>query len=115
MFISKFNQVQSDKFTPNKHGQMPYIGTVVAGTAVATLIDATIFENGKNAEGQLYLCENGSRTYEGKEYPTVDIVAPVTAMEFVQLRKELGAGKLITKKAEVVTEVTAPAGADLAA
>jgi hypothetical protein len=116
MFIAKFNQVSSDKFTPNKHGQMPYIGNVLAGTAVATIVDATIFENAGNQPGQLYLCENGSRQYEGREFATVEIVAPVTALEYIQVRKELGAGKLVARKADVAVEgiaATAPTSADL--
>lgn len=100
MFVAKFNQVNSEKFTPNKHGQMPYIGTVLAGIATASIIDAAIFENGVNIPGQLYLCDNGTRMYEDKEYSTVEIIAPVSAMEFVQLRKEFGAAKLITKRVE---------------
>lgn len=108
MFIAKFNTTLSDKFKANKHGVPPLIGTVLAGTATATIIDGTIFENAKNIEGQLYLCENGVRTYEGKEYPTVDIVMPInSALEFISLRKEIGAGKLI-RVAAAATPVAAP-------
>lgn len=107
MFLAKFSQTTSDKFKPNKHGQRPYVGTVLAGVATASIIDAAIFENGSNVEGQLYLCENSVREYDGKEYPTVDIVTPVTAMEYIQLRKEIGAGKLVRTAAKAIVATPA--------
>jgi hypothetical protein len=113
MFIAKFNQASSNakNITPNRHGQMPYMGTVLAGIATTSIVDAVIFENGNNQAGSLYLCENGEREYEGKIYPTLEIVSPVTAIEYLTFRKELGAGRRVSAVAEVKTETKA--GADL--
>jgi hypothetical protein len=96
MFVAKFSQVNgtSVKFTPNKHGQMPFIGAVVAGIAAASIIDAAVFEGNKLTEGSLYLCENGEREYEGKVYPTVDVICPVSPLDFIAFRKELGMGQV---------------------
>lgn len=100
MFIAKFNQASSNakNIEPNRHGQMPYMGTVLAGTATTSIIDAVLFESASNVPGALYLCENGERAYEGKIYPTVQLVSTVSAIEYVSLRKELGAGRLIATK-----------------
>ena len=119
MFIARFNQVsqESKSFKENKAGFLPFIGTVVAGTATATIIDGSIFgSEGLKVNGQLYLCENGTREYEGKEYATVVVVGPLTTMESIMARKEfsLGVGRtLVAAKTVVQDEVpatTAPAG-----
>lgn len=117
MFIAKFNQVNgsSTKIKSNKHGQMPYIGTLVAGKSTGTIVDAAIFENGLNAANQLYLCENTYEVFEGKKQSRVVIIAPVTPLEFFQMAKDLGSPVLSTLKNEVTEErepATADAGTD---
>ena len=115
MFIAKFNQASSNakNINPNRHGQMPYMGTVLAGIATTSIVDAVIFENGNNQPGALYLCENGEREYEGKVYPTLEIVSAVTAIEYMSIRKELGAGKRVTVAAAEVKAEPATTSADL--
>jgi hypothetical protein len=116
MFIAKFNQASSNakNINPNRHGQMPYMGTVLAGIATTSIVDAVIFENGNNEPGKLYLCENGEREFEGKVYPTLEIVSAVSAMEYMSIRKELGAGRRVsTTPVEAKIETPVTSGADL--
>lgn len=114
MFIASFSQVNSAKFTPNQHGQMPYIGDVKAGVATATLIDATIFENGKYLPNTLYLCENNVRVAKGRdgidrEYAGVSIIGVITTLEYVSLRAQLGAPRLVVSEPKIVDANTKPA------
>ena len=94
MFIARFNQVspESKSFKENKKGLLPFIGTVVAGTATATIIDGSIFKSEGLTTGQLYLCDNGVREYEGAELPTVMVIGALTTMESITVLKELGLG-----------------------
>jgi len=110
MFICKFNQVDenSSKFKPNRHGEMPFIGTVMAGTARGTLIDGTMFQREGLEANKLYACENTKETYEGNDQWRVQVISEVTVLEYVKLQKELGAGKLITEVVEVDEETITP-------
>lgn len=93
MFVAKFNQVNSDRFTADKNGQMPFIGEVLAGTASGTIINGTMFQrNGLKAQ-TLYACEN----FVDEAYPDnqqVRIVSEVSVVEFISLRTVLGAPKV---------------------
>jgi hypothetical protein len=116
MFICKFNQVDenSSKFKPNRHGEMPFIGTVMAGVARGTLIDGTMFQREGLEPNKLYACENTKETYEGKDQWRVQVISEVTVLEYVKLQKELGAGKLLTETIEdpkVITPETTGVGA----
>lgn len=93
MFIAKFNQATSEEFNADKHGTMPYIGEVLAGQSRGTIMNGTMFERGDNKVGKLYLCDN----HVDPEYPdnvNTTIIAEVGVMDFITLRKELGAPSL---------------------
>lgn len=93
MFIAKFNQATSEEFIADKHGTMPYIGEVLAGQSRGTIMNGTMFERGDNKVGKLYLCDN----HVDPEYPdnvNTTIIAEVGVMDFITLRKELGAPSL---------------------
>lgn len=102
MFICKFSQVSSDstKFKANRHGEMPMIGDILAGTAFGSIMDGTMFQRENLEEGKLYACENILSEYEGKKQWRVKIICPVTFSEFLAEYKKLGAGKLITTSVE---------------
>ena len=108
MFIAKFSQVNglTSKFKPNRHGQMPFIGEVLKGQASASIIDAAIFENEGLVAGQLYLCENGIREYKGTNYPTVQVVGPVSAAEYMTSASSLSSGRLVVPKAVAADDST---------
>ena len=95
MFLAKFQQVNSDKFTADKNGMMPYIGTVLAGKATGTIINGTIFEREGLESNQLYACENVKVTLERDgvetEVVNVQIIAKVSILDYVTLQKSLGA------------------------
>ena len=111
MFICKFNQVDSNssKFTPNRHGEMPMIGEIMAGTSRGTLMDGTMFKRANLVPGKLYACENTSEEYEGVTYWRVQVISEVNIIEFLQLSKTLGAGKLITTPVEDEEIIAEPA------
>ena len=91
LFIATFAQVDSDKFTADRHEVMPYIGTVRAGTAKGSLVNGTIFEMNDYKEGQTYLCQNGTWVdNEGQSWVTTEIITEVSTIEFIQASKELG-------------------------
>jgi len=92
MFIAKFQQVNSEKFNPDKNGNMPFIGNVLAGKAKATLMNGTMFQREGLEPNKLYLCEN---TYN-EEYENYDttIISVVSLLEFSTLRTELGKPQL---------------------
>ena len=94
MFIAKFSQTNSSKFKANHRQIMPFIGTVVAGIAEGSIIDGTMFESQQLEPNQLYLCDN----YVDPGYPDnvqTTVIAKVSIIEFMELRKTLGAGKLV--------------------
>jgi hypothetical protein len=110
MFVAKFNQVTSDKFSTDKNGQLPFIGEVLAGTASGTIINGTMFQRNGLKPQTLYACEN----FIDEEYPTlqdgrpnnqVRIVAEVSIVEFISLRTVLGAPKTAFSTVEATEEV----------
>lgn len=95
VFVARFEQVSnSESFTADKNGNLPFIGTILAGKAKGSLINGTMFERQGLQSGQIYLCEN----FVDAEYPDqqqVRVLTALTALEFMSTRKELGEGKLI--------------------
>jgi hypothetical protein len=104
MFVAKFNQVTSDKFSADKNGQLPFIGEVLAGTATGTIINGTMFQRNGLKPQTLYACEN----FVDEEYPDntqVRIVAEVSIVEFISLRTVLGAPKVSFGTVEATEDV----------
>lgn len=103
MFIAKFSQVDNTngKFSPDKNGQLPLIGDVLAGTASASLINGTIAHREGIEPNVMYLCDNEYREYtnpdtgEVTKQIDVKVLSRVSVLEFAALRKELGAGQLV--------------------
>jgi len=107
MFVATFNQMNSDKIEADTNGNKPYIGDVVAGKSRGTFINGTIFQNEGLESKALYLCDNVDEMYEGKPQVRVQVIAKVSVLEFMQLKKELGAPKLeIAEKVEATVEET---------
>lgn len=105
MFVATFNQMNSDKIEADTNGNKPYIGDVVCGKSRGTFINGTIFENEGLEKKALYLCENIDEMYEGKPQVRVQVIAKVSVLEFMALKKELGAPSLtIAEKIEVHQE-----------
>lgn len=100
MFIASFSQTSSDKFTANRHGEPPMIGTVAAGKYHNSIIDGTVFAQRGLIEGQLYLAHNVVATNpetkeilkdkEGNTLYNVEIISKVSPVELIQSMKELG-------------------------
>ena len=112
MFIAKFQQVDNsgNKFNADKNGNLPYIGTVMAGTSKGTLINGTMFSRNGLIPNKLYACQNGEFIAEdGTIYPTVEVVSEVSLLEYSELRTKLGAPKLATSNVEVAEAVEAEA------
>lgn len=106
MFIAKFTQAEGSMFKADKNGNFPFIGNVVAGKAQGTLINGTMFHRDDMETNVLYLCENSV----DPEYPTnqrVNVIAKVSTVEFLSLRKELGApsvtiGATVSQEPEII-------------
>ena len=121
MFIAKFNQVDSDSevFTANKHGEMPFIGTVLAGTYTGTIIDGTMFEREELVANKPYACQNYTEdwtnpdTNEVVTQTRVQIIGEVSMLDFNALAKQCGKTKDMivrsTSTAPATAETTAPA------
>lgn len=113
MFLAKFNIAdnKNSKFNADHNDNLPYIGTLIAGTATSSLINGTIFEREGYIAGSMYACINVDRAYtnpETNETVTVtDVVVlqPVSLLEFNELSKQLGAPKLIVKAKDDVKVV----------
>lgn len=94
MFVATFTQMNSEKIDADTNGNKPFIGDVVAGKSRGTFINGTIFKNEGLESKALYLCDNIDEEYEGKPQVRVQVIAKVSVLEFMQLKKELGAPKL---------------------
>jgi hypothetical protein len=90
MFVVKFNQTSNAPFTADKNGNMPFIGTVLAGSAKSTLINGTMFVRDGLVPNKIYLCDNVEETYEGKIQNRVQVISEVNLTEYPALRTMLG-------------------------
>jgi len=93
MFLAKFQQVNSDKFSADKNGNMPFIGEVLAGKATGTIYNGTMFQRENLLENRVYLCDN----HIDSEYPDnvqTRIISEVSLLELQPLRTQLGEAKL---------------------
>lgn len=103
MFIAKFSVVDNTngQFSPDKNGNLPLIGDVLAGTARASIVNGTIAQRENIEPNVMYLCDNEHRDYtnpdtgEVSKQIDVKIIAKVSVLEYAALRKELGTGKLV--------------------
>jgi hypothetical protein len=94
MFVAKFTPTAQAPFVSDKNGNFPFIGTVVAGTASAAIMNGTMFKREALEPNVLYLCDNHvDPLYPDNAQTTV--IAKVSITEFMELRTSLGAGKLV--------------------
>lgn len=103
MFVAKFTQTSGAPFVADKNTNFPFIGTVVAGTARAAIMNGTLFQREGLETNQLYLCDN----HVDPEYPDnvqTTVIAKVSITEFMSLRTTLGAGKLVREEEVVGVE-----------
>ena len=105
MFVAKFSQVPADSqhFKADKHEVMPYIGEVLSGSYKGSIMNGTMFQREGNETGVLYVCEN----FVDDEYPDntqTRIISKCSIIEFMSLRKELGAPKNLRKANSVESE-----------
>ena len=95
MFVAKFNQTSGHPFKADKNGNLPFIGEVLAGTAVGTIVNGTMFFRNELQENTLYLCDN----YVDPEYPDnsqVKVISEISVMDFIAFKKEFGAGRRVS-------------------
>lgn len=92
MFLASFSQVSSnsERFTADKNGNLPYIGNVVAGKSTSFIINGSVFEQQELKPRGMYLCQNVPQEYEGETYQTVSIVSEVSAIDIIPMSKQLG-------------------------
>lgn len=116
LFVAKFSEVDNvnGKFKADKNGNLPFIGEVVAGTAVATLLNGSQARTRGIEPHQLYLCENtksefvNPNTGEVQEGDEVTVIAKVSTLELIQLRKELGSPRFVRNTQEDSEDVEEP-------
>jgi len=100
MFVAKFSRVSAkSSIKGNKHGVKPMIGEVMCGISKGSFIDGTMFEQADLVEGKLYLCDNTTEKYDGEDRVRVQVICAVSPLEFMQMRKELGAPVDLAKEA----------------
>lgn len=108
MFVAKFTPTSGTPFKADRHTNFPFIGTVVAGTAQAAIMNGTMFKREALEPNTLYLCDNHIDP-EYPEYPQTTVISKVTISEFMELRTSLGPGKLIREAVEAAPAVEAEA------
>lgn len=108
MFIATFSQTSSEKFTRSTQtGELPFIGTLVAGKAHGTIINHDIFVANQCVPNQMYLCTETPATKEGYEHLfNIVVLQPVTAVEAVTLLPTLGKPVRIGATEKPVNEST---------
>lgn len=93
MFLAKFQQVTSDKFTADKNGNLPFIGEVLAGKSTGTIYNGTMFQRENLEENVVYACSN----HTDEEYPDnvqTKIISKVSLLELNPLMTQLGKPQL---------------------
>ena len=101
-FVAIFNKVnnKNGKFTEDKNGNLPLIGTIVAGKSHTSLINGSVFEERNLIEGSPYWCTEEKVTVRTKtgidaEVWNINVIGNVTPLQAMEMEKVLGAGKLI--------------------
>ena len=94
MFVAKFQQVNSTKFSQDKNGNFPFIGEIIAGRATGSLINGTMFSREGLEPNKAYLCQNVIEEYEGTEQVRTTVISAVSLLELKPLMDQLGAGVL---------------------
>jgi hypothetical protein len=100
MFVAKFQQVNSSKFTADKNGNMPFIGEILSGTATGSIINGTMFMRDGLEINKQYLCQNVIEEYEGTEQVQTQVISVVSLIELKPLMDQLGPGRLVTAKVD---------------
>ena len=95
MFIAKFKQVSSTKFSADKNGNMPFIGEILAGKAKGSIINGTMFLRDGLETNKQYLCQNSTEKYEGKDQVSTTVISVVSLLELMPLAEQLGKPELI--------------------
>ena len=93
MFLAKFQQVTSEKFTADKNSNMPFIGDVLAGSATGTIYNGTMFQREGLVSNKVYLCDN----HIDADYPEnvqTRIISEVSLLELQPLMAQLGTASL---------------------
>lgn len=97
MFIAKFQQVTSDKFTADKNENKPFIGEVIAGKATGTIYNGSMFIREGLETNKVYLCDN----HIDEQYPEnvqTRIISVVSLLEIKALADQLGAPRLTVQE-----------------
>jgi len=102
-FIGKFSVAQGANFKANKNGDVPYIGTVLAGTAYSTIIDGTMFRQTGLDPNKMILCSNEQEPYEGVQRWRCTAIAEADLASLILMQKE-GKHDYSKKATEVVVQ-----------
>ena len=94
MFVAKFQQVNSTKFSVDKNNNYPYIGEVLAGKATGTIINGTMFQREGLQPNKAYLCQNVIEEFEGKDQVRTSVISAVSLLELKPLMEQLGKASL---------------------
>jgi hypothetical protein len=94
MFVAKFQQVDSTKFSTDKNGNKPFIGEIIAGKATGSIMNGTMFLREGLEPNKAYLCQNIHEEYEGKDQVRTTVISAVSLLELKPLMDQLGQGVL---------------------
>lgn len=119
LFVVKFNKAQTEPFRADNNGNMPFIGTLLAGKAHNTIINGTIGIREGIEENVIYMCMNteapdyvNPETGEVSKQWNVTIISKVSPLELVALNQQLGAPQLLRNVAGAETPDNEEANAD---
>tara|TARA_R110002153_G_scaffold86837_2_gene215365 strand:- start:449 stop:778 length:330 start_codon:yes stop_codon:yes gene_type:complete len=97
-FLATFKQAtDSTTFKADRHGVLPFVGKVIAGTSRGSIINGTIFEKEALIPNQAYLCHNEDTVFDGKDYTHCRVITQVNTTELVTLMGTLGKAVFIKK------------------
>lgn len=105
MFIATFNEARGTKMKTDKHQRLPFIGTVVAGTATGSIVNGTVFLNEGRKPGAYYHCVNEPST-ENPNWINTRIIGEVDFKGVLDALAVLGPGRLVRPATVEVPELT---------
>lgn len=112
VFVARFDVVNNKnaKFEADKNANLPFIGTLLGGTAHSLIINGSVFKEQKLIPNKAYLCQNVERPYtdestgETKVGVDVQILSVLSPLEMIEALREVGAPIDMSVKTEVAVE-----------
>tara|TARA_R110000796_G_scaffold194819_1_gene311175 strand:+ start:422 stop:778 length:357 start_codon:yes stop_codon:yes gene_type:complete len=100
-FLATFSQTNNTEiFSADINGNVPFIGKVLAGTSTGSIINGTMFQAENLVANTAYLCYNEQLEYKGKMITHCRVITQVNSGEIPALMSQLGVGRVVKKATE---------------